>query len=85
MVLEHPVQGGVGTDDEQAGTGGEVDELGAGSGTLLDDATDGGRATGDDAVHVRAVAAERQGVGVDGVRHLQHRALGLGRVAQSVL
>ena len=77
VVLEHPVQRGVGADDEQAGAGGEVDQLGAGSGALeLRAVGQRGRATGDDAVHVGAVAAEREGVGVDGVRHLLHRAAG---------
>ena len=45
----------------------------------------GRRTTGDDAVDVGAVAAERQGVGVDAVRHLLHRALGLGRLAQRLV
>ena len=43
------------------------------------------RATGDDAVDVRAVAAERQRVGVDVVRHLLHRARALGQVAQGLV
>ena len=34
VVLEHPVQGGVGADDDQRGAGRQGDQLGAGSGSV---------------------------------------------------
>ena len=85
VVLQHPVEGRVRTDDHQAGAGREVDQLGAGGGTLLDRAADHGRAAGDDAVDVRAVAAEREGVGVDAGRDLLDGAGGLGRLTERLV
>ena len=82
VVLQHPVQRGVGADDHQRGTGRQRDELGAGSGTVqLRAVGERGRAAGDDAGDVGAVTADRQGVGVDAVRDLDHLAGDLERVA----
>ena len=85
VVLEHPVERGVGADDEQARAGGDRHQPGAGGRALqLLAARQRDRVAGDDAVDVGAVAADGQGVGVDAVRHLLHRADRLERVAEGL-
>jgi len=62
VVLQDPVEGGVGAEDHDSGAGRERDQLGAGGGTLeLAARGECGRSARDDAVDVCAVTADGDG------------------------